>query len=84
MAKRRAPGLVNFVAVLAYHFGLALPVVITQPGARILAVPCRLSDDVVNHWMDGSTLRRKKAIVSTTEESEQASTDDGGPLRTGL
>ena len=42
------------------------------------------SDDVVNHWMDGSTLRRKKAIVSTTEKSEQASTDDGGPLRTGL
>ena len=32
MAKRRASGLVSFVAAFAYHFSLALPVAFTQPG----------------------------------------------------
>ena len=50
----------NFVPAVAYHFCLALSAAITQPGTHLLTDPCRLSDDVVNHWMDGSTLRRKE------------------------
>ena len=41
-AKRRSPGLVNFVTALAYHFCLALPAAFTQPGDHLLAEPCRL------------------------------------------
>ena len=37
---RRAPGLVNFVPVLAYHFCLNLPAAFTEPGARLLVEPC--------------------------------------------
>ena len=37
----RAPGFVNFVLALAYHFCLNLPAAFTQPGARLLAEPCR-------------------------------------------
>ena len=33
-AKRRSPGLVNFVAAVDYHFCLALPAAFTQSGAR--------------------------------------------------
>ena len=33
-AKRRAPGLANFVPAVAYHFCLALPAAFSQPGAR--------------------------------------------------
>ena len=43
-AKRRSPGLVNFVAAVAYHFCLALPVAITQPSARLLADALYLAD----------------------------------------
>ena len=39
-AKRLWPGLVNFVAALAYHFCLALPALFTQPGNHHLAEPC--------------------------------------------
>ena len=39
-AKRRSPGLVNFVTALAYHFCPALPPVFTQPGDYLLADPC--------------------------------------------
>ena len=39
-AKRRSPGLVNFVIALAYHFCLALPAVFPQPGDHLLAEPC--------------------------------------------
>ena len=39
-AKRRSPGLVNFVAAAAHHFFLALPAAFTQPGDRLLAEPC--------------------------------------------
>ena len=37
---RRAPGSVNFVLALAYHFWLNLPAAFTQPGARLLVEPC--------------------------------------------
>ena len=37
---RRAPGLVNFVLALAYHFCLNLPAAFTQPRARLLVEPC--------------------------------------------
>ena len=37
---RRAPGLVNFVLALAYHFCLNLPAAFSQPGARLLVEPC--------------------------------------------
>ena len=37
---RRAPGLVNFVPALAYHFCLNLSAAFTQPGARLLVEPC--------------------------------------------
>ena len=33
--KRWSPGLVNFVAVLAYYFCLALPAAFTQPGDHL-------------------------------------------------
>ena len=36
----RAPGLVNFVLALAYHFCLNLPAAFTQPRARLLVEPC--------------------------------------------
>ena len=42
-AKRRSPGLVNFVAAVAYHFCLALPAAFTQSGGHLLADPCILS-----------------------------------------
>ena len=37
---RRAPGLVNVVPALAYHFCLNLPAAFTQPGAHLLVEPC--------------------------------------------
>ena len=40
-AKRWSPGLVSFVPALAYHFCLDLPAAFTQPGACLLAEPCR-------------------------------------------
>ena len=40
-AKRRAPGLVNFVAAVAYHFCLALPAAFTQPWDHFLAAPSK-------------------------------------------
>ena len=39
-AKRRSPGLVNFVTALDHHICLALPAAFTQPGAHLLAKPC--------------------------------------------
>ena len=39
-AKKRSPGLVNFVPALAYHLCLALPAAFTQPGDHFLAEPC--------------------------------------------
>ena len=40
-ANRWSTGLVSFVPALAYHFCLALPAAFTQPGACLLAEPCR-------------------------------------------
>ena len=40
LGKKRAPGLVNFVHAVAYHLCLALPLAITQPGARLKAELC--------------------------------------------
>ena len=40
-AKRRRPGLVNFVSAVAYHSSLSLPAAFTQPGRSLLADPCR-------------------------------------------
>ena len=39
----QSPGLVNFVPAVAYHFCLNLPAAFKQPGARLLAEPCRFS-----------------------------------------
>ena len=39
---RQAPGLVNFVPALAYHFCLNLLAAFTQPGARLLVEPCTM------------------------------------------
>ena len=39
-SKRRAPGLVNFVPAVAYHFCLNLPAAFSQPGARLILEPC--------------------------------------------
>ena len=41
LAKRRTPGLVNFVPAVAYHICLALPAAFTQPRARFSAELCR-------------------------------------------
>ena len=38
--QRRSPGLVTYVAAVAYHFCLALPAAFTQPGDQLLARPC--------------------------------------------
>ena len=40
-AKRRTPGLVNFVGAVAYHFCLALPEAFKQPRDHLSAEPCR-------------------------------------------
>ena len=37
------PLLVNFVVAVAYHFYLALPAALTQPGGHLLAGPCTLT-----------------------------------------
>ena len=39
-AKRRSPGLVNFVNALAYHSCLALSAAFTQPGVHLLEITC--------------------------------------------
>ena len=39
-AKRLWPGLVNYVAAVAYHSCLALPAAFTQPRGHLLAEPC--------------------------------------------
>ena len=39
-AKRRSPGLVNFVPAVTDHFCMAQPSAFTQPGDRLLAEPC--------------------------------------------
>ena len=44
LAKRRSPGLLNFITVVAYDFCLALPAAFMQPGAHLFAEPCRLLD----------------------------------------
>ena len=36
-AQRRSPGLVNFVAAVAYYFCLVLPAAFTQPGVHLFA-----------------------------------------------
>ena len=36
------PGLVNFVTAVAFHFFLALPAALTQPGDHLLTEPCTL------------------------------------------
>ena len=41
ITKRLWPGLVNFVAALAYHFCLNLLVAFTKPDQSTLVVPCR-------------------------------------------
>ena len=38
--RRAAPGFVNFVPALAYHFCLNLAAAFTQPGTRLLVEPC--------------------------------------------
>ena len=42
-AKVRAPGFVNFITAVAYHFCPSLPAAITQPGASTLADLCTLA-----------------------------------------
>ena len=37
LGKKPFPGLVNFVAAVAYHFCLSLPAAFTQPGVNLLA-----------------------------------------------
>ena len=49
-AKRRAPGLVNFVPAVAYHFCLALPAAFMQPGARLLAKKPSISCAIHIHY----------------------------------
>ena len=39
-SNRRAPGFVNFVPAVAYHFYLNFPAAFTQPGTRLLEEPC--------------------------------------------
>ena len=41
LAKRRYPGLISFVPAVAYHFYLAMPAAITQPGDNLIAEPCK-------------------------------------------
>ena len=44
-AKRRSPGLVNFVAAIAYHSCLAFSAAFTQPRYYLLAEACMPSRD---------------------------------------
>ena len=48
-AKVGAPGLVNFITAVAYHFCLSLTTAFTQPGASTLANLCKpVAKQVVN------------------------------------
>ena len=40
LAEVSAPGFVNFITAVAYHFCLNLPVAFTQPGPHLLAESC--------------------------------------------
>ena len=42
LAKVGAPGLVNFITAVAYHFSPSLPAAFTQPGASTLADLCTI------------------------------------------
>ena len=62
-------GLVYFVTALAHHFCLALPAAFTQPGARVLAWPCKiafLQPNLITDFSQG--LKRYQVPHSATEE----------------
>ena len=47
--KGDAPGLVIFVAAVAYYFYLALSAAFTQSGVHLLAEPCRCQTSYLAH-----------------------------------
>ena len=47
--------MVNFVAVVAYHFCLALPAAVTQPGVHLIAEPCTIA--IVTHAAQSVAIR---------------------------
>ena len=54
-AKWRAPGSVNFVPAVPYHFCLALPAAFTQPGDHLLAEPCIIHHPHIPHYPECTT-----------------------------
>ena len=44
-SNRWAPGFVNFVPAVAYHFWLNLHAAFTEPRARLLEEPCMIQEN---------------------------------------
>ena len=84
LAKRWSPGLVNFVPALAYHFCLVLPAAFTQPGAHLLAEPCRKGGKSFCVRGGRSRAIGHKRTVSPGDEGKEPITNDvhkGLPLK---
>ena len=69
LAKRRAPGLVNFVTALAYTFSPTLHAVFTQPGPRLLADP---------QYIVLSAILERNAVMGDGNPGDQAAGKEGG------
>ena len=48
LAEFDAPGLVNVVHAVAYHFCLNLPAAFSQPGKGLLEIPCNIPERDTN------------------------------------
>ena len=66
-AKRRYPGLVNFVTAVAHHFCLALPAAFTQPGDNLLAEVCMFGSEVISRTLGASHTKKKRREKSLLE-----------------
>ena len=72
---KRAPGWVNFVPAVAYHFCLNLPAPFSQPGARLILEPCTVNNNFERAWqLAAASQRRREDRVLTSKNLQR---DDG-------
>ena len=64
-AKKQAPGLVNSITALSYHFNMVLPTAITQPGDPLLAEPCMSQKTEPDR--DGGLRKIATSIIQTLQ-----------------
>ena len=74
-AKRRSPGLVNFVTAIAYNFCLDFRTAFTQPGDNFLAETCIPLFTCLGHTFRQSSMNVPR--TSSTVASMSASTRSG-------